>query len=417
MKKHLITIMMTILCVMSVQAAAQEKTLTLWSHWGQEPAKVNFMNAAVKEFQAETGIAVTVSWIDKKELLEKLPFALDTAAPDITYIDHGFTHPRIVRSLADLSDLRLQGRFDPSWSVLPIGFDGAIKNFLAIEGLSNAIYYNKDLFQQAGITLPQGRPITHEEFSGIIRTLRAAGITPIGEGAADRTVKAGLPIINTIFRYAGPEKIGKLLAGEINFSDPDVAAGVAFWKEVVDAQGYDPEKALTLGLVDGIFEVTDGRAAISFCGTFFYSKYAGTEHDRQNIGVLDWFTVPNGKGNDFYEISWTAGYGINKNSQHVAEAKQFLEFLMTQNAASLWLQYVQSPYPLTADTVMENSLYSQLAAQREKQQPSPVGFTYQSFAELPAQRMWEDVSKRLISGELNADEFIIRINTRMKTAK
>ena len=414
MKANMMAALTMTLWLVSSSVGAQEKTLTMWTHWKEEPAKVNFINAVVKEFQTETGIAVAVSWKPKNELLEQLPIALAKGEPDITYLDHGFTHARTTRSLADLSDLRFSGNFDASWSLLPLGFDGQPKNFLPIEGLSNAIYYNKDLFRQAGISLPQGRALTHDEFLGIIKQLRAAGITPIGEGASDRTVKAGLPIINTIFRYAGTEKIGQLLAGEIDFSDPDVTAGLQFWKQVVDAQGYDAEKAMQLGLVDGIFEVTDGRAAMSFCGTFFYSKYAGTAHEHDNIGVLDWFSVPNGKGNPFYEISWVAGYGVNKQSRYVAEAKQFLEFLLTPKAAALWLQYVQSPYPLTANATIEQSLYSQLAAQRLEQQPSPVGFTYQSFSGIAAQRMWEDVSKRFIVGELSVEEFIRRMNSRLK---
>ena len=167
-------------------------------------------------------------------------------------------------------------------------------------------------------------------------------------------------------------------------------------------------------MVDGIYEVTDGRAALSFCGTYFYSKYAGTEHDRGNIGILDWFSVPNGKGNDFYEISWVAGYGVNKNGKHVAEAKQFLEFLLTPAAAALWQQHVQSPYPLATDHLSETSLYSQLAAQRKTQQPSPIGFTYQSFAGLAAQKMWEKVSKDFIEGKLGIEEFISNMNSRLK---
>jgi len=413
MKKQLFAIMMMV-CVWSFQAAAQEKTLTMWSHWGNEPAKVNFMNAAVKAFQAETGIAINIVWIPKNELLEKLTFALDKGELDITYLDHGFTHPRIVRALADLSDLRLEGNLDASWSLLKLPLDGAAPNFLPIEGLSNAIYYNKDLFQQAGVSLPQGRALTSDEFLEIVKKLRAAGITPIGEGVGDRAFKAGLPIINTSFRLAGPEKIQQLKEGKINFSDPDIAAGITFWKQIVDAQGYDKEKALSLGLEGGIFEVTDGRAAMSFCGTFFYSKYAGTEHDRGNISALDWFSVPNGKGNNFYEISWAAGFGVNKNSTFAAEGKQFLQFLLSPKAGELWQQYVQAPYPVLTGEQSSQSLYNQLAAQRGGQQQSPVAFTYQLFTETAAQKMWDESSKRLISGELSVEEFTKNMNSRLK---
>ncbi|GAK49727.1 extracellular solute-binding protein family 1 [Candidatus Moduliflexus flocculans] len=371
------------------------------------------MNAATKEFQAETGIAAKIVWMPKSELLEKLPFALDKAELDITYLDHGFVHPRIARALVDLSDLRIEGDFDQSWSLLRLPLDGPTLNFLPIEGLSNAIFYNKDLFQQAGISLPQGRALTDTEFLEIIKKLRAAGITPIGEGASDRTFKAGLPIINTIFRFAGPEKMQLLKAVKMNFSDPDIAAGVAFWKQVVDAQGYDAEKALSLGLEAGIFEVTDGHAAMNFCGTFFYSKYAGTEHERGNIGVLDWFSVPNGKGNDFYEISWAAGFGVNKNSAVAAEGKQFLQFLLSSKAAALWQQYVQAPYPVLAGEQSNQSLYNQLAAQRVGQQQAS-SFTYQLFMDTAAQNMWDDASKHLITGELSVEDFIKRMNSRLK---
>ena len=159
--------------------------------------------------------------------------------------------------------------------------------------------------------------------------------------------------------------------------------------------------------------MTDGRAAMNFCGTFFYSKYAATEHDRGNIGVLDWFQVNGGKGNDLYEISWVAGYGVNAHSAHLADAKRFLEFLMTPTAAALWAQYVQAPYPVAADALTEQSLFGQLTAQRKGQQPAPEGFTYQNFSEKAAQNMWEDTTRRFISGEFTVEQFIERMNSRL----
>jgi ABC-type glycerol-3-phosphate transport system substrate-binding protein len=135
---------------------------------------------------------------------------------------------------------------------------------------------------------------------------------------------------------------------------------LTFWKQVVDAQGYDSEKALALTLSEGIFEITDGNAAISFCGTFIYSKYGTTERDRGQIGVMDWFSAEHGRGSNYYEISWAAGFGANKNSQYLSEAKQFLEYLMSSEAASLWAQHVRSPYPVIVEEVSEDSLYGML---------------------------------------------------------
>ena len=391
--------------------SAGENTLVIWSHWGEEPIKINFMNAVAEKFQQQHGIAVDIVWLPRNELMEKLVFALDAAELDITYLDLSFTHPRISRSLLDLSDLQFTGEIDPSWHLYRLGDAG--NNFLPIEGISNAIYYNKHLFEQANIVLPHDRGITAEKFLDILRKLNASGITPIGEGSTDATTKIGIPILNTIFRYAGPEKIHQLQQGELAFSDPDVMAALHLWKQVVDLKTYAPN-VLDVSFADGLFEVIDGKAAISFCGTYFYSKYGTTEKDQGQIGVLDWFTVENGKGNAYYEVLWAAGFGINRNSKHLEEAQLFLEYLMSPEAASLWIQHVQAPYPVMAEDVPSDSLYGMLVTQRKGQQPTPYPFTYDAFTPKAAQQMWEEETRKFIAGERTVEQFVERMNSRLQ---
>jgi len=160
--------------------------------------------------------------------------------------------------------------------------------------------------------------------------------------------------------------------------------------------------------------VTDGKAAISFCGTYIYSKYGATDRDKGQMGVFDWFTLENGKGNRYYEISWGAGFGINQHSIHLAEAKKFLEYLMTPAAAALWVKYVQAPYPITAAEIPESSLYGVLAQQRKSQQPISQLFSYQPFAAKAAQQMWEEETRNLITGEHTVEQLIERMNSRLE---
>lgn len=393
--------------------AAGETPLLIWSHWKEEPVKIRFMQATAQGFERRTGIPVELVFLPRAELIEKLVFALDSSGPDLTYMDAGpgFAHPRITRSLADLRDLTISGELvAPDWS---LGRAGERPNtFLPIEGISNAIYYNKDLFEDAGIALPADRPATDAEFLEIIRSLRRAGITPIGEGASDCEGKIPIPVINTIFRYAGPEKVEQLFAGNLSFSDPDVVNALTFWKQVVDARGYNPDNALDLTLLEGIFEVTDGRAAISFCGTYIYSKYGTTERDRGQIGVMDWFTIGAGKGNGLYELFWAAGFAVNANSPRVEEGKRFLEYLMTAEAASLWIRYVQAPYPVMADDIPDDSLYGTLMRLRAGQQPAPGTFTHAVFHSKALQTLWEQEIRRFIIGERTVEQFVERMNSR-----
>ena len=187
-----------------------------------------------------------------------------------------------------------------------------------------------------------------------------------------------------------------------------------FWKEVVDAQAYDTEKALDLTMLEGIFEVTDGDAAMSFCGTYIYSKFGSTERDQGQIGVMDWFTTDRGHGNDFYEIFWAAGFAANKNSQALPEARQFLAYLLSPEAASLWIQHVQAPYPVLAEQIPEDSLYGTLMSLRSEQRPAPRVVTFQAFESKALQQMWQEETRRFIVGERTVEQFIERMNSRME---
>jgi ABC-type glycerol-3-phosphate transport system substrate-binding protein len=391
---------------------AQENSLVIWSHWASEQIKIDFMNAVLKAFKETHGIDVTIVWMEKPELKEKLVFALDTPEPDITYVDGGFTHPRLWQQFSDLGEIPITGETNPSWAFGNLG--KGKNNYLPLEGASSAIYYNRQLFKRAGIKVPHDRPVTTKEFLDIIRKLRAAGITPVGEGTADRDWKIGMPILSTIFRFAGPEKLGQLLKGEINFSDPDIVAALNFWKQVVNAQAYDPEKALALNLSEGIYEMTDGRAAMNFCGTWIYSKFGTTERDRGQVGVLDWFTAENGKGNDVYEIAWVAGYGINRNSRHLPEAKKFFEFLLTPLAASFWMKHVQAPYPVFAEETSTEGIYAQLASLRSSQSPVLLNFHFFNFSSKAVNNMWKTESQKFITGHRSVDKFIKNMNSRMQ---
>lgn len=392
---------------------AQPTKLVIWSHWINDPVKINFMNAVSEAFNNETGIQVEIVWMEKEQLVDKLVFAFDTPEPDLAYIDLGFSHPRILRSLADLSDLKLTSPVYPDWQ---IGTIGAYANvFLPIEGVSHAIYYNKDLFKQANITLPTDRLLTSAEFLDIIRKLREAGITPIADGVVARDdCMWGVGLMNTIFRFAGPEKISQLLNEQINFSDPDIVAALEFWKQVVDAQGYDQKTLLTLAFPEKIFEMTDGRAALTFCGTWIYSKFGNTERDQGQVGVLDWFTAEQGKGNDVYEMFWAAGYGMNKHSQHLAEAKRFLEFLITPTAALLWAQHVQGPYPVIVEDLPPDTLYGALTQRRNAQEAFTQYFSCPFLGSKALSNMWYEETVKFLTGKRSVEEFVKNMNSRIQ---
>ena len=387
------------------------RRLMIWCPWADDPIRKKFMNVAAITFQQRTGARLEIFMKNKNELQKKLAvdWGRKKSSPDISYIDPGFKQRPIGAALLELNNLSLSPGRDPFWKLGDAG--GGSNNYLPIEGHTTAIFYNKILFFKAGIKLPNDRLLNADEFLEIVRSLRSKGITPIAVGAADQERNAGIPIFNTMIRFAGYEKIRKLMRQEINFSDPDIIRSLTYWKKIVDAGGYDCPKSRQLNLSDAISEIMENRAAIIFCDILSYAKISSIWRIRGSVGVLDWFNVPEGKGNNTFGHTYGAGYGVNRHSRNVGLAKQFLQFLITPQAAQLWTKYVQSPYPIPLNIWPSVSIYDELAVQRTNQTQAE-GVGHLLFQKSALNNLWSEMTRDFICGRISVDDFVHRMNSK-----
>lgn len=69
--------------------AVQAQELTLWSHWADQAAKVEFVESAVKAFEAaHPGVTIKINWYQKEPLYAALKTALTAGqGPDIFYAE------------------------------------------------------------------------------------------------------------------------------------------------------------------------------------------------------------------------------------------------------------------------------------------------------------------------------------------
>jgi ABC-type glycerol-3-phosphate transport system substrate-binding protein len=387
------------------------RRLMIWCPWADDPIRKKFMNVAAITFQQRTGARLEIFMKNKNELQKKLAvdWGRKKSSPDISYIDPGFKQRPIGAALLELNNLSLSPGRDPFWKLGDAG--GGSNNYLPIEGHTTAIFYNKILFFKAGIKLPNDRLLNADELLEIVRTLRSKGITPIAVGAADQERNAGIPIFNTMIRFAGYEKIRKLMRQEINFSDPDIIRSLTYWKKIVDARGYDCPKSRQLNLSDAISEIMENRAAIIFCDILSYAKISSRWRIRGSVGVLDWFNVPEGKGNNTFGHTYAAGYGVNRHSRNLGLAKQFLQFLITPQAAQLWTKYVQSPYPIPLNIWPSVSIYDELAVQRTNQTQAE-GVGHLLFQKSALNNLWSEMTRDFICGRISVDDFVHRMNSK-----
>ena len=129
------------------------------------------------------------------------------------------------------------------------------------------------------------------------------------------------------------------------------------------------------------------------------------------VGVLDWFNVPEGKGNNTFGHTYAAGYGVNRHSRNLGLAKQFLQFLITPQAAQLWTKYVQSPYPIPLNIWPSVSIYDELAVQRTNQTQAE-GVGHLLFQKSALNNLWSEMTRDFICGRISVDDFVHRMNSK-----
>lgn len=148
-----------------------------------------------------------------------------------------------------LLDLREALEADPEWKATFL--DGALDTYkldaYGAEGIYalpnelnvDAVFYNKALFEQAGITKA---PETMDEFYDAIDKLGAAGITPIGVGGTNTWVMGHI-FNNILAKRIGQEGIIALGTGEKKWTDSDVVECLQITKDLKEkgafAEGFE----------------------------------------------------------------------------------------------------------------------------------------------------------------------------------
>ncbi len=161
------------------------------------------------------------------------------------------------------------------------------KYFLPLTVHYAAFFYNKAVFEKAGVT----PPATWEEFLEVCAKLKAAGIVPIALGSRERW-PAQFWLDYPLLRTAGPEYRAKLMAGEVSYTDPEVVKAFELWKDLLD-KGYFNDTPNAYDWAEASTMVGTGEAAMTLMGTWFMQLddqigwKAGEEYDFFPFPVVD----------------------------------------------------------------------------------------------------------------------------------
>lgn len=194
------------------------------------------------------------------------------------------------------------------------------------------IYYNKDLFTQAGLD-PENPPKTWAEFIEAGKALRAAGIQPFTSGFGEGWL-IGAFAQSYQWNLFGKEGVLETIEGKISYTDPRWIRIFEMFAEMRDNKLF-ASGIVTMVNKDAERSFATGKAAMSFNGSWGVNVYHSMAPNL-NYGVIPPPALPDAQ----YPLLMFGGEGsslfVNAQSPNKQKAIDFLRW-MTQIEPQVYL--------------------------------------------------------------------------------
>ncbi|QDP42208.1 carbohydrate ABC transporter substrate-binding protein [Radiobacillus deserti] len=179
----------------------------------------------------------------------------------------------------------------------------------------NVIFYNKHVFEENGIEVPQ----TFDEFFAAADKLKEAGITPLALG--DKEPWTATQIFeNILLGVLGPEDYRGLWNGEVSFDDERVVEAAELFKKTLS---YVNEDHASRNWQDAAQLVGNGEAAMNIMGDWAKGYFSNDLELETNVD-FGYTTTPETDG-EFMVITDT--FGLPKGIKNPDDVKKFLSVL------------------------------------------------------------------------------------------
>ncbi|WP_181347203.1 ABC transporter substrate-binding protein [Thalassobacillus sp. CUG 92003] len=267
--------------------------------------------------------------------------------PGIELADAGYLEP--------LDDLEGLDQYPEEYLAASKGSDG--KQYGVPLNISTTqMFYNEDIFDELGLEEPQ----TWEEFMSVNETLKEEGYTPISLASKEAWLLSLAHGMIGPAHYGGTEFVDKITAGETDFTSEKFVNSIEAMDEL---KQYFPDNYEGLGMEDIRTMFFTGDAAMFPMGSWEIEVLREMNPDLN----FDFFPMPSATGKEPTVTSWVDGsYAINANSENKEAAKEFLQFMTTEEFGELFTKEFKmiSAIPgIESDDQLVNDL-SQAADQR-----------------------------------------------------
>lgn len=260
---------------------------------------------------------------------------------------------------------------------------------------SEGIYYNKDIFAELGLSIPQ----TWEELLTVAQAISDAGYEPFANASGDSWTIATLLMQNWLPSVIGGAE-GRMayFNGEKCLNDEDFLQAFQMFKDIAP---FLPDGQEALSYYDSQQLFLLEQAAMWLGGSWDIPAFESEEPEFE-WGIM---AVPPPAGKPlFLEFELDAGVGINSASQHIEEAKVFLSWLTTKQSAELLANELPGFFPMTKDNITtENEYANQFLQLKNEAAGSDIRF-YMSEGVPDSTTLFIDNGIAVIKGSMTPEE-------------
>ncbi|WP_027086416.1 extracellular solute-binding protein [Cohnella panacarvi] len=309
----------------------EKVTITFQNIYADETTPTaNGLKQVVEAYTKEhPNVTIELDTLNTDQQKQKLKTqAAAKTIPDITMVNPAAQMQPFVEAglFAPLNDILDKDGLKDTYQAGLLDYYSFNGNVYALPDGNNieVVYYNKDLFAQAGISAP---PTTFDELIEDVKKLKDKGITPIAIGEKD-TWTGSFLFMNILLRTnGGPGFLQDVLDGKKTFEDPAFVEAVDAFQKLVEAGAF-PEGATSIDANAGANLFKSGKAAMFIIGSWETGAIDGSTVGQAGNAAAFQFPTVNGKGdpNQFMLAPGTA-FAVSANSKNLEVAKDFLHYM------------------------------------------------------------------------------------------
>jgi len=325
-------------CLAALSAPAYAETHITVLHVSDNAAQKAIWDQIAKDYNGEhKGVTVEFKYLENEAFKAKLPTMLqaDESRPDLFYSWGG----GVMQAQDKAGFLKDITKDVASWesdlsptAVDAFKVDGKVVG-VPFEVGEVVFYYNKKLFEKAGVKAEDIK--SWDDLLAAVKTLKAAGITPLVVGAGDKW-PMHFYYSYLVMRIGGEDALADAKAGKDGgFKNATFVEAGKRLHELAALEPFQPGYLSTSHAQSaGIFG--DGKAAMDLMGQWLLGMQGpnatnGKGLAPEDIGILSFPVIEGGKGKATDTLGGINGWLVSKSAP--PEAVDFLKFFSQEKYA------------------------------------------------------------------------------------